>query len=442
VTERRDKRRVSLREAAVVLGISEDAVTMRIRHGTLRSEKIDDQVHVWLDEVPDTDQNVVYPHAHIENSRDLPREKADGIQELWEQVHHFRGILAQERHARHRTDAIITQLTQANAALASGVPEFEASAPPFRPEPAKSMEPKRTQPERSEPDGANLERVQPERGEPEKQESHLTTEGLQKGSERPFTEEPKLITGAGRDSVVEDGRDVGADSRRENLEVIRRHTSRLERRLGVLERRQHRPEPISVLKLLITEEIQLALSLTERAGVLPNGEVRHPEAFRETTPREREALEHWRKLCGEPLDHLELAEELLDRMGEAYGWRSHEAVKAALLVKRLEMPDESPWFVGKIAEAVLNFYAVLEEHPGEGRHPKVRGAVRRLERLKEMDRIARDRRSISEEDRTSEVLEAPQEWPGVLRPSPKEGQRGIAAREGRRKLWWMRWLGG
>jgi hypothetical protein len=137
-----------------------------------------------------------------------------------------------------------------------------------------------------------------------------------------------------------------------------------------------------------------------------------------------------------------LAEELLDRMGEAYGWRSHEAVKADLLLKRLEMPDEGPWFVGKMAEAVLNFYAVLEEHPGEGRHPKVRGAVRRLERLKEMDRIAPDRRSTSEEDSASEVLEAPQEWPGVLRPVSKEERRGSAAREGRRKLWWVRWLGG
>ena len=77
MTERRGKRRVSLREAAVLLGVSEDAVTMRIRRGTLRSEKADDQVHVWLEEVPDADQNDVYPQAHIE---DLPREKAEGTQ--------------------------------------------------------------------------------------------------------------------------------------------------------------------------------------------------------------------------------------------------------------------------------------------------------------------------------------------------------------------------
>ena len=439
MTERRGKRRVSLREAATLLGISEDAVTARIRRGTLCSEKTDGQVHVWMDEVPDADRNVIYPQALIE---DLPTEQAESIQQLWKQVHHFRGILAQERHARHRTDTIIAQLTQANAALASRVPGFEAPAPSIQPEPAKPMKPERSQSERAEPDSAEPERVQPEREEPEKLEPLPTTEDPQKRPGRPFTEEPKPVPSGGRDSVVEDRRHVGADSRGEDLEATSRHTSRLERRLEALERRQHRPEPISVLKLLTTEEIQLTLSLTERAGVLPNGEVRHPEAFREVTPREREALEHWRKLCGEPLDHLELAEELLDRMGEAHGWRSHEAVKATLRLKRLEMPDGSPWFVGKMAEAVLNFYAVLEEHPGEGRHPKVRGAVRRLERLKEMDRIAPEARSTSEEDSASEVLEAPQEGPGVLRPASQEEQRSSAAQEGGRKPWWVRWLGG
>jgi len=136
--------------------------------------------------------------------------------------------------------------------------------------------------------------------------------------------------------------------------------------------------------LLTTEEIRRALVLTERAGVLQNGDVRYPEAFWQATPRELEALEHWRMLCGEPLDHLELAEELLDRMGEAYGWRSPEAIDAALLLQRLACPKGSPWFVAKMAEAVLNFYAELGQHPGEPRHPRVRGAVRRLERLDEM----------------------------------------------------------
>jgi hypothetical protein len=179
---------------------------------------------------------------------------------------------------------------------------------------------------------------------------------------------------------------------------------------------------------LTTQEIRRALALTERGGVLPNGEVRYPEAFRQATPTEWEALEHWIKLCGEPLDHLELAEELVDRMGEAHGWRSRETMDAALLLKRLELPDDSPWYVGKMAEAVLSFYAVLDEHPGEPEHPRVRGAVRRLQRLrevKEIERLAPRAGSSPEGDSTpSEEREGP---PRKLAPSerPPESSGGV-----------------
>jgi hypothetical protein len=57
---------------------------------------------------------------------------------------------------------------------------------------------------------------------------------------------------------------------------------------------------------------------------------------------------------------------------------------AAVFLQRLARPDRSPWFVAKMAEAVLNFYAELEQHPGDPRHPRVRSAVRRLDRLDEM----------------------------------------------------------
>jgi hypothetical protein len=185
-----------------------------------------------------------------------------------------------------------------------------------------------------------------------------------------------------------------------------RVSSRLERRLRALEGLPRQAEPISVLRLLNTEELRLALALIERARVLPNGDVGDPEAFREATPEELEALEHWRQLYGEPLDHLELAEELLDRVGEAHGWRSPEALETALLLKRLELPNESPWLVGKTAEAVVVLYAEMEEHgverSGASLHPHLRAAVRRLERLKEMDRLA------PESEGPLEVVEAPQ----------------------------------
>ena len=199
--------------------------------------------------------------------------------------------------------------------------------------------------------------------------------------------------------------EANADAREADSGAAPRHKSRLARRLEALEYRRPRPEPIVALKLLATDELRQALALIERARVLPNGEVRNPRVFREATPEELRALERWRKVCGEPLDHLEAAEELLDRMGEAYGWRSPEALEAALLVKRMELPDESPWFIGRMAEAVVSFYAALEQHRNAPQHPRVRGAVRRLERLQEIDRIAPGRSSASEaEDRRSEDL--------------------------------------
>jgi hypothetical protein len=163
--------------------------------------------------------------------------------------------------------------------------------------------------------------------------------------------------------------------------------SRLTSRIDCLKRRRRRPEPYPALKLLTTEDLVRALVLVERGGVLPNGEVRNPEVYRQASSEEVEAVERWTELCGEPLNHLEAAEELLDRMGEAYGWRSREAFDAALLRERLELPGASTWLVEKTAEAVVKFYAELAEHGGQPSHPSLRGAVRRLERLREIEYV-------------------------------------------------------
>lgn len=210
-------------------------------------------------------------------------------------------------------------------------------------------------------------------------------------------------------------------------------------------RGERRPETSTPLKLLTTDELRWALHLVERGGVLPSGQVRRPEVFRASPPRESEALERWRQLCGEPLDHLEAAEELLDRVGEAHGWDSREAVQAALLLTRLELPDASPWFVGKRAEAVLILYAELEEHRDEPHHPHVRGAVRRLERLKEMGRPASGPESFEEEypgDPEEEALrrlsERSQNTPAHrrLRPPDTDVSSG-----GRQEPWWRKVFG-
>jgi hypothetical protein len=64
----------------------------------------------------------------------------------------LRGQLAEEREARRRADTIIAQLTQANAALASRVPELEA--PQELPEDAETVG---EAPEGTEPQSATEE---------------------------------------------------------------------------------------------------------------------------------------------------------------------------------------------------------------------------------------------------------------------------------------------
>ena len=231
-----------------------------------------------------------------------------------------------------------------------------------------------------------------------------------------------------------------------------RMQSRLRKRL---QQRRLQPEPINAFALLTTEEIQQALALTERCGVLPDGEVRYPEAFQEATPVEREALQHWARVCNEPLDHLELAEELVDRMGEAHGWRSREALDAALLLEQLELPDESSWFVGKMAEAILNLYAELDEHPHEPEHPKVHGAVRRIGCLEELDRLDPESPEDSAAGSVPSEWEDPeqeagpsQELPGASESVADEPEEVAAAgsstgdpQEGTDRPWYRRWFG-
>ena len=117
-------RRLTVQEAAEVLGTSVDAVRMRVRRGSLESEKDPEgRVHVWVNgDSPETK-----PRLDGEPSA-LISAKDETIRVLSEQ-------LTSEREARRRADTIIAQLTQANAALAARIPELEASQePPEAPE--------------------------------------------------------------------------------------------------------------------------------------------------------------------------------------------------------------------------------------------------------------------------------------------------------------------
>jgi excisionase family DNA binding protein len=112
---RMTSRRLTVQEAAEVLGTSVDAVRMRVRRGNLKSEKDPDgRVHVWVN----VDSSETKPGLDSEPSV-LISAKDETIRVLSEQ-------LESEREARRRADTIIAQLTQANAALAARVPELEA----------------------------------------------------------------------------------------------------------------------------------------------------------------------------------------------------------------------------------------------------------------------------------------------------------------------------
>jgi len=133
--ERRDARRVAVGEAARLLGISKDAVRMRIRRGTLRAEKTDNKVYVWMDDDAYADHNTVHSQDEVEGSARAA--------ELREQVRYLREQLDREREARteerRRHDTLMAQLMQRIPAL---------EAPPERPESPETVE---EEPEMTEP---------------------------------------------------------------------------------------------------------------------------------------------------------------------------------------------------------------------------------------------------------------------------------------------------
>jgi hypothetical protein len=105
---------LDVNSAAEELGVSTDAVRKRISRGTLRSDRKDGTVRVWLDD------------GGTEAGREAQVDGGALVEVLKEQAEYLREQLAEEREARRRADTIIAQLTQANAALAARVPELEA----------------------------------------------------------------------------------------------------------------------------------------------------------------------------------------------------------------------------------------------------------------------------------------------------------------------------
>jgi hypothetical protein len=127
--------RVTVREAALRLGVSEGAIRKRVDRGTLRSEKGDDgRVYVYLPAGEDTGEVT----STTLESNVLISEMRDQIEFL--------------RRELERKDTILMNMTEAMKSLTPATPEppEEAASEPRRSPEAASGEPYGTSPQEAE----------------------------------------------------------------------------------------------------------------------------------------------------------------------------------------------------------------------------------------------------------------------------------------------------
>jgi hypothetical protein len=109
---------VDLREAAELLGTSTEAVRKRATRGSLRSDRHDGRVVVWVDE------------GRTEGGREAQIDREPLLEAKEETIRILGDQLRLRAEEIQRRDVIISQLTQANATLAARVPELEAPSEP------------------------------------------------------------------------------------------------------------------------------------------------------------------------------------------------------------------------------------------------------------------------------------------------------------------------
>src|SRR5215213_2338442 len=130
--------RVTIREAATRLGVTEAAIRKRIQRGSLDKEMGEDgRVYVYLD----LSQDKSHPESHVESEA--------LIENLQDQIVYLRSQLDVRAEEIQRRDVIISQLTQANATLAARVPELEAAQVPAEGEAEVQGQPTRREEPRS-----------------------------------------------------------------------------------------------------------------------------------------------------------------------------------------------------------------------------------------------------------------------------------------------------
>lgn len=121
--------KMTVEEAARVLGIKEESVRKRVRRGKLRSEKgADGRLYVYVDgtgAVRD-ESGGASRGSYADRSPDGQGVVARHVAEAKDEtIRILRRQLEEEREARRRADAIIAQLTQLNVALTARVPGVE-----------------------------------------------------------------------------------------------------------------------------------------------------------------------------------------------------------------------------------------------------------------------------------------------------------------------------
>jgi hypothetical protein len=131
------------------MGVSKDAVRMRVKRGTLRSEKGEDgRVYVWVNVTPDADPNGVHPEGKVDPCRELIEELRDRVRSLEESNRENRRIIA-----------ALTQRIPAIEAPEDASESPESPAPSVRPLPRPPASAR--SPQNAAPGGGAGSRVSP-----------------------------------------------------------------------------------------------------------------------------------------------------------------------------------------------------------------------------------------------------------------------------------------
>ena len=118
--------RVTVAEAAQILGIKEESVRKRVSRGKLRADKDPDgRLLVYVDGTQTVRDD--YGDRSVTDEDEQPDLARELIEEMRSRISSLEYQLSEERESRRRADTIIAQLTQANAALAARVLELEAA---------------------------------------------------------------------------------------------------------------------------------------------------------------------------------------------------------------------------------------------------------------------------------------------------------------------------